>query len=279
MSGAYKNPRKVFENVTSKWAIENIETVAPAVIISVSDYEANRVVDVLPLIMEKQSDGDIIVPDNIYNCPVILQATQEGVFSFPLKVGDKVLIGYAKRSIEEFTYGSTADQYLPIDKRVFGSTDVVVLGYYGQAGLDLPVSLDDAFWKYRNCQITLTSTNAIKAQSGDNNYIEILEDGTITTTNGSGTTVKSPDGTITSSNANCSITQNPNGSVVITNASGDGTLSAGGSWDLNGCIVSVSGNVTTASGSDLDALFSAYNQHIHDKANSTGVATIPIPTA
>lgn len=181
MSGPYRNPAEIIPEVVRKWATENIETQAPGVIVSVDDYSAERCVAVLPLVMERQEDGDVIVPDTINKAPVILQGCSDGFVSFPLKVGDKVWLGYCKRSLEEYVFSLSTDQYMPVDTRVFGSTDVVVLGMIGQANQDKPLNPDNFEVNYKDSSITITPSNVMTMTNGTST---IVMDGTSVTING-----------------------------------------------------------------------------------------------
>lgn len=181
MSAPYRNPAEIIPEGVRKWATENIETQAPGVITSVADYATERCVAVQPLIMERQEDGDVLVPDVINKVPVILQGDEDGFVSFPLKVGTKVWLGYCKRSLEEFVFGNNADQYIPVDTRVFGSTDVVVLGKIGQANIDKPLNPNNFEINYKNSRVTITPADVITVT---NNGSTITWDGTNLTLNG-----------------------------------------------------------------------------------------------
>jgi len=258
MVGIAKNPRQIILDLIKLWVQENVETLAPATVVSNRLYEEERVLDVLPLILEKQEDGDIIVPDVIYNAPVSLQGSTEGVFSFPIKPGDKVLIGYVKRSLEEFIYANSPDQYLPRDTRVFGSSDAVVVGFLGQAGVDLPVSVDDAFWQFNETSITLDKDNNITIKTGDDTTVKVNSDSSIEL-----------------STETSDITQSSSGEVSISNDAGSGTLQPSGNWLFNGTTIDTSGNVITASGTNLDALRAIFNIHTHISVSSLGTPTPP----
>lgn len=62
------------------------------------------------------------------------------------------------------------------------------------------------------------------------------------------------------------------GEIESNNGNGNMTLLASGDADINGCTINTSGNVITASGTDLDQLRDTYNSHNHpgDSGGSTG---------
>lgn len=279
MSAITKNPRAIYKSIVKDWAKDNIETITVAVVVGNSEYESDRTLDVLPLVMEKEEDGDILVPDTIYRSPVVLGGTAEGVFSFPIQIGDKVLIGFPKRSLDEFIFGSGSSQYTPEDTRIFGSTDAIVLGYLGQSGIDIPLSISDSFWSYKDMSLVLDENNNITISSKKDYKIVINESGKIEVDNSASSIVQEPDGTIIISNNNAEVEVNSSGQISVSNSIGNATLEVSGNCNINGATIDTSGNVITAAGTDLDALKAVFNIHLHDKANSTGSATPPIQQA
>ena len=155
MLGVAKSANKETRKLIKRWVTNNVETLSVAKVINVSEYRNNRLVDVLPLPIEKQSDGQARVPDVIYRCPV------DGYLSFPIKVGDKVAIGFCKQSLPEFLFAQKAEQYLPEDLSIFGANDAVVLGFIAQAGRDKPVSSTDFELNYKNSYLRVTPSDDI----------------------------------------------------------------------------------------------------------------------
>lgn len=182
------NPNYELKKVIKEWVSRNVETTSVGVVVNVDEYPKSRVVDVLPLTMERFDDGSALVPDTVYRCPVVLQGTQEGFISYPIKVGDKVLIGYCKRSFAEYLYSAKSEQYLPDDLSVFGANNVVVYGYLSQDGVDLEVSPDDFQVAFKDCLLTFKDNNDILIKNSTVN-IEATNAGVITITNGSSTLV------------------------------------------------------------------------------------------
>jgi len=192
MKGPYRSLAGTFAQVVSRWAEETIETQAPGVVVGVADYATERCVSVQPLVMERQGDGDIIVPDIIPKALVVLQGNQDGFVSFPVKVGDKVWLGYCKRSLEEFVTSNVAEPYAPDADRVFGSSDVVVLGFVAQAGVDKPLNPDNLEINFQGSSISITPSNVISIDNGSSNVT--MEGGTITA---NGATITSSGNVIT----------------------------------------------------------------------------------
>jgi hypothetical protein len=156
-----KNLSDALASAIRNWAGENIETTCPGVIVSVKDYATERCVAVLPLIMEEQGDGDIIVPVVNPKVLCVLPGCADGYMSFPPTVGAKVMIAYCKLSLEEFLHSTNTKQYVPVSPRVFGATDAFVLGVIAQATDTLKPSATDFEIVYKDSKISITPDNVI----------------------------------------------------------------------------------------------------------------------
>lgn len=66
------------------------------------------------------------------------------------------------------------------------------------------------------------------------------------------------------------------GTVELKNDNGTLTIQPGGDINANGCIIDTGGNVTTDSGTDLDAFKAEYDAHVHGGVQS-GAATTTGP--
>lgn len=225
-----KNINKEFRSIIKRWVDNNLETLSVAKVVNVSQYGSKRLIDVLPLSIEKRKDGDNIVPDVIHNCPVVLQGNVDGFVSFPIKNNDKVIIGYCKESISEFVFSNNLNQYLPDDYSSFGGNDAVVLGYIGQANIDLPVDPNNFKIKYQQSEIEITPSNKIT----------ITEPGSIITMESS--------------------------VVNISNSNGNATLQSNGEWDINGAKITPNGDVITANGVSVN---NHYHNQGNDSDNNS----------
>lgn len=240
------NPQEEIIKLIREWAKNHIETKAPAVITDDSKYGSDRVLTVQPLVIEKEDDGDQVVPDQIYSCPVILDGCADGHMSFPFKVGDIVAIGYCKRSIEEVTYGNSNQQVVPDDDRVFSASDAVVLGYWAQPANSSPVSTENFEIKFANSEVSISPSNVITITNGD---LTVAIDG-----------------------ASCS----------ISNSSGSWELQPNGEIIQNGATVDTTGNYISATGTDLDNLKANFDAFVLNyNAHGSGASNHPpsfVPT-
>ena len=231
------------------WVKANIETLDVAAVVSVDKYP-DRLVTVRPLCIQEGLDGVSPEKPVIADCPVILAGNVDGFLHFPLRVDDKVLIGYPKDSIEEFSYSNGVDQYYQTDYLKFQGRQAVVLGAVGQVGVDKILSSSSFEIDYFNSKIEITDGDDISL-TNPTCEIKALADGNITATNG-----------------NITLSLNADGSGVLTNSAGTFTLEVGGNIVGNGCTINTSGNVITAEGTDLDqtradldAFKAAYESH------------------
>lgn len=245
IKSSFKSRAKTHKDLVSKWVIDNVETLGIGTVSDVGTYSVDRTVEVQPITEMRDEDGVVIVPPAIGGCPVILQGSEDGFIHFPLNVGTKVLIGYPKRSIEEFTYSDTAGTYLPVDSQVFGSAQAVVLGYAAQAGgVDYSLSPEDFEIRFKQARMTLKADNTISLTNPQVSF-EASPDGSIGLTNGIATLVMNSGGTISLTNAGVTFTMDNAGTWNLT-GTGAGTV--------NGATVTAGGNFITANGSDLDQL-------------------------
>lgn len=173
----------------------SIETSCVAKIINVSEYESLQTVDVQPLAQYQEEDGDILQMPVIYRCPVQLEGSSEGIFSFPLKVGDLVELNFSKYSLQELLSGVSNDPYLPTDRRLFGQSEAFVHASINKAGDSIKPSATNAQWKFKNSAIVMSPS------------------GSMTLTNGSALVVLNSDGSATVNGA----TITPDGNVITAN--------------------------------------------------------------
>jgi len=95
----------------------------------------------------------------------------------------------------------------------------------------------------------------IYSRDADGNVVAeawLKNDGEIVITNFAGMQTFFPDGKITNTNGTGFHTIYPDGRILSMNGNGFIDLKANGDVDINGCIINTSGNVITASGTDLD---------------------------
>ena len=100
----------------------NIHTALPGKVVQ---YDGSRSVDVQPLIQKKLADGTFIELPVIVDVPLIFPGSSTGVFTFPIKRNDGVLLVFSERSIEEWM--GTGANSQPGDLRRFSLTDAIAI--------------------------------------------------------------------------------------------------------------------------------------------------------
>ncbi|MCP5016597.1 MAG: hypothetical protein GY938_15240 [Ketobacter sp.] len=127
-----------------------------------------------------------------------------------------------------------------------------------------------------NGKMTMSANGDFKADTGNGSSLEMLVSGTNTLTNSVSTlTMAGAINTLT--NGISSLTM-----VGAVNTLTNGTSVIGqtaGMCTVNGCQITPTGNVITASGSNLDVLKSFVEAHTHthgDPAGTTSTASVPV---
>lgn len=105
---------------------QNVYTSIPAVVLEVGELQSQQTVTVQPLIDRVFSDDVVMEPATIYNVPVVFPAAGGGLLSFPIEVGDTVLLKYSMRSLEEWL-DSFGENVTPSDNRHYHKTDGIAI--------------------------------------------------------------------------------------------------------------------------------------------------------
>ena len=105
---------------------QNLSTAIPAKVESVEFLTTKQVIDVAPLINRVYEDGTVLNPATITDVPLVFPSAGGGVLSFPIKVGDTVLLVYSMRSLDEWTNSDGTTQ-TPIDARHFNKSDAIAI--------------------------------------------------------------------------------------------------------------------------------------------------------
>ena len=121
---------------------QNISTAIPARVESVENLELQQTIDVTPLINRVYEDGTVLSPATIVDVPLVFPSAGGGVLSFPISIGDTVLVIYSMRSIDEWSNSDGTEQ-TPIDARHFNKSDAIAIpGLYTNSTHLQPNPLD-----------------------------------------------------------------------------------------------------------------------------------------
>lgn len=188
----------------------DVQTNIPAVVTSVN--YGNGTLSAKPLIKTKKKGGQMYEEPMVHDVPILTAAgnTGKAKMTFPIKVGDKVVLIMANRDTGTLLNSSGGSIVEPeMDKP---------LGWY-------PIGAHACLF--------------VEADANDIDPENII---------------------IKNDKAKFTIT---NSSTKIETAGGSAELKASGELDVNGAKISPDGQITTASGVNLDSFFQDYNLHKH----------------
>lgn len=188
----------------------DVQTNIPAVVTSVN--YGNGTLSAKPLIKTKKKGGQMYEEPMVHDVPILTAAgnTGKAKMTFPLKVGDKVVLIMANRDTGTLLNSSGGSIVEPeMDKP---------LGWY-------PIGAHACLF--------------VEADANDIDPENII---------------------IKNDKAKFTIT---NSSTKIETAGGSAELKASGELNVNGAKISPDGQITTASGVNLDLFFQDYNLHKH----------------
>lgn len=137
-----------------KCAIAQLYTSIPAIITDVSKLETENVVSVQPAIKKTTSDGFSYNAAALPDVPVQWPAGGGAVLTFPLEVGDDVLVICSMSSIAEWWLTSSG-AVAPFDQRMHDLSDSFVIPKVFRKANNPSPSKDDVVLKYGGKSITL----------------------------------------------------------------------------------------------------------------------------
>lgn len=159
-------------------------TALPATITSVDDYTSQGVVDVQPQINRVLQNNRGIPSQQRYQVPVVFPAGGGAVMSFPLRVGDEVLLVFSMRSTDEWK-NSTDGLTTPQDRRISQGTDGFAIPCVYRMDNAPDIDANNVVIRHGGATITI-SDDSIELERG-NASVSLSSDQTIQI--GSGSTV------------------------------------------------------------------------------------------
>lgn len=107
-------------------ATSNMHTAIPAVVVRIKDL-GTKCVDVQPSLSIRDEDGTIEVERSIiYNVPVVMPCTKDGGITFPMSVGDTVLLVFSMRGLSNWKRES-ATKVSPESMNVMSPSDAIAI--------------------------------------------------------------------------------------------------------------------------------------------------------
>ncbi len=207
--------------------LESVFTTIPATVTSINKLKENKI-SVQPTINRVGTDSVSVEHPILPDLPIQWPSGGGGILTFPLKVGDDVLVVFSMRSIAELQLSSsgTVD---PSDSRLHSLSDGYVIPSIHRQPNVLEVDTDNVTLNFNDASISIT-----------------------------------PESDIVLENSKVSISADPDGNVNIENEVGSFLMDgATGDVDINGAVIdAATGNLTTKLGTNLDAFKAVYDAHI-----------------
>jgi len=139
--------------------LANIHTAMPGQVVSY-DFTTQKA-DIQPTINKQWTDGTTSPMPILHGVPVIFPCAGGASLSFPVLVGDPVLLVVCERSITEWLF--SGGQVTPIDPRKLDITDAVAIPGLLPFNSNFPARGDGTslILQYAGSKIEITSTGAV----------------------------------------------------------------------------------------------------------------------
>lgn len=147
------------------YASQNINTAIPCVVKNVSNLQSDQTIDVLPLIDRVYEDSVVLEPSIILNVPVVFPTGAGGIMTFPVAVGDTVLVVFSMRSMDEWL-DSNGSKQTPKDRRHHHRTDAIAITGLYTKSTNLSPHPDNVEIKFKNQKVVLEPDNTTTITNG-----------------------------------------------------------------------------------------------------------------
>ena len=143
---------------------QNVSTAIPCVVVNVANLQTNQTIDVTPLIDRVYEDSVVLQSATVLNVPVVFPTGGGGIMSFPITVGDTVLVVYSMRSIEEWMNSDGSNQ-TPRDNRHHHRTDAVAIPGIYTKSTNLSPHPDNVELKFKDMDLVMKPDNTVVLRS------------------------------------------------------------------------------------------------------------------
>lgn len=132
----------------------------------VSEGEEIRYVNVVPVFDKHYKDGVKLIKSEIVGVPLLYPSGGGGIITFPVKVGDKVLLVFSQEDIEYFKEGS--DKKQPKTRRKFSINDAVAFPCIYPTDTNLDPSNRHVEIKFKDSVIRINENSDVEIHSAAN---------------------------------------------------------------------------------------------------------------
>ena len=115
-----------FANAAFDYQTNNLYTAMPGIVVTVRDNFNRLSVDVQPSVNIKNKDGTTKERPVVLNVPVQMPSSSTAALTFPVNVGDPVLLVYSMRSVDNWKRGQGRPS-VPNDNRKFDKRDCIAI--------------------------------------------------------------------------------------------------------------------------------------------------------
>lgn len=118
--------RDMLQQTVIEYLTSNVYTSVPAIILNVDNLASKQTIDVQIAINRTFEDGAALTGAVCLGVPVLFPSGGGGLLSFPLSVGDTVLLCFSKRSIDDWMVGG-GETVTPRLNRQFDKADGIAI--------------------------------------------------------------------------------------------------------------------------------------------------------
>lgn len=153
----------------------------PAKVTNVADFSSLGIIDVLPCVADLLKDGSYMELPPILDVPVVFPSAGGGILSFPIAVGDTVLLAFTDRGLEEWKDSDGTDKvYYPRTRRNSALADAVAFpGMYSE-GASLKPDAADVVLKFKGSSIKILANGDIVLDTQSNVTVTTGGDANVT---------------------------------------------------------------------------------------------------
>lgn len=142
-----------------RYQLAEVNTAIPARIMAYDPVQQKA--EVQPLIKRRYKDGQVVDRAPITGVPVVFPAAGGGILTFPVKVGDTVLLIFSQRSIDSWVQ-SDGRPIDPKDSRKHDISDAIAIPGLFSFSQALQSDPDNVIIKFSGAEIKLTPDGAVE---------------------------------------------------------------------------------------------------------------------
>lgn len=169
--------------------LQDLHTMIPARIVKIDSYEQQKIT-VQPLIKERDrdytSEKGLVDKALIQGVPVLFPSGGTGILTFPIKVGDKVMLSFSEESLDNWLYGTSDNPIDPEDFRRHDYNDVIAIAGLYQFKRSLGIHPENVVLRMNSntgneCSVSLKPNGDVQVISPSKVIVEAASDVVITT--------------------------------------------------------------------------------------------------